>query len=296
MALKKEKALASLLIFSGVFLAFVFLMQPLSVYHFRDYIAVLFPKGIIALEQRNLLFIIQVIMLLVIVPVYLLTFLFSWKYRASNPKSNYDPDLVDSRFAEVVWWGIPLFFTLIIGYISHLKTEELDPFKPLQSDKKPVTIQVVALQWKWLFLYPEEKIASVNFFQFPEKTPVRFLITADAPMNSFWIPHLGGQIYAMPKMRSELHLIADEAGEYRGSSANISGVGFAGMHFIAKASTDEEYQKWVESTKKSRSSLNWPEYEKLAAPSQDNPVQLYQLKDVDLFDQIIMKYMKPQEK
>lgn len=296
MTKKKQKTLAFLLCATAAIVFLVLIMQPVSVYRYRDYISVLFPKGIIAFEERNLLLIIQAIMLLVILPVYLFTFIFSWKYRAYNSKATYDPDLVDSRFAEYVWWGIPFIFTAIIAFLTWHKTYELDPYKPIASDKKPLNIQVVALQWKWLFIYPEEKIASVNFFQFPEKTPLHFEITSDAPMNSFWIPHLGGQIYAMPKMRTELNLIADEQGEYRGSSANLSGVGFAGMHFIAKASSEAEYKEWVESAKKSSSDLTVETYKKLAAPSQNNPVELFQLKEQNLFDKIIMKYMKPQEK
>lgn len=270
-------------------------MQPLSILQFRNEIAVLFPKGIVALEQRNLLFIIQAIMLLVIIPVYILTFIFSWKYRAQNTKARYDPDLVDNHLAECIWWGIPLVLTLVIAVLTWVKTYELDPYKPLESNKKPMTIQVVALQWKWLFIYPEEKIAVMNFLQIPKDVPIHFEITADAPMNSFWIPHLGGQIYAMPKMRTELNLIANDTGDFRGSSANLSGEGFAGMHFIARASSEEEYLKWTESAKQSSNILNFESYNKLAAPSQNNPVEIYLLKENNLFDQIIMKYMHPQE-
>ena len=154
---------------------FLFLiMQPLLVVQFRDYIDILFPDGIIGLEERNLLLIIQGIMLVVIIPVYLLTFIFSWRYRFSNKKATYDPDLVDSALAEYLWWGIPCLITIAIAVLTWIKTEELDPYKPIASDKKPVTVQVVALQWKWLFIYPEEGIASVNFFQFPSNTPVHF--------------------------------------------------------------------------------------------------------------------------
>lgn len=293
---KRRKTVGFLLFFTGVILFLFLIMQPLEVLHFRDHIAVLFPKGIIALEERNLLFIIQVIMLLVIIPVYILTFVFSWRYRAHNNKATYDPDLVDSRGAEYVWWGIPLVLTAIIAVLTWTKTHELDPFKPIASDKKPLTIQVVALQWKWLFIYPEEKIAVVNFLQFPKDTPLHFEITADAPMNSFWIPHLGGQIYAMPKMKTELNLIANETGSFRGSSANLSGEGFSGMHFIAKASSEEDYHKWLESAKKSSHGLTMDEYKLLAAPSKNNEVEIYQLKEEKLFDQIIMRYMHPQEK
>lgn len=285
-----------MLVVSAVILLLILLMQPYEVIHFKEYIAVLFPKGIIALEERNLLYIIQAIMLLVVIPVYILTFIFSWKYRAHNSKATYDPDLVDHKIAEIIWWGVPFILTAIIAVITYIKTHELDPYKPLESDKKPMTIQVVALQWKWLFIYPNEKIATVNFVQFPEKTPVKFEITADAPMNSFWIPHLGGQIYAMPSMTTQLHLMADETGDFRGSSANISGEGFAGMTFIARASSDEDYQKWVTETKKSSHVMSAQEYEQLVAPSQNNPVELYQLQDDNLFDQIVMKYMHPKTK
>lgn len=285
-----------MLVLTGIILFIFLIMQPLSVYHFRDYIALLFPKGVIALEERNLLLVIQAIMLLVVIPVYILTFIFSWKYSADNPKGKYDPDIVDNVLAEYIWWGIPLVLTLIVSVMTWIKTYELDPYKPIQSDKKEITIQVVALQWKWLFIYPEEKIATVNFFQFPTNVPLKFEITADAPMNSFWIPHLGGQIYAMPAMRTLLYLIANDEGEFRGSSANISGEGFAGMHFIAKASNEEEYIAWLEKARSSSQSLDRKQYDLLAAPSQNNPVEIYQLQDGDLFEQIIMKYMHPQEK
>ncbi|MBI5272624.1 MAG: COX aromatic rich motif-containing protein [Chlamydiia bacterium] len=267
-------------------------MQPFEVFQFRSQIAMLFPKGAIAIKERNLLFIVQGIMLLVIIPVYILTFIFSWKYRAHNAKAKYDPDLVDNRIAEYIWWGVPLVFTIIICVLAGVKTYELDPFKPLVSDKKPMKIQVVALQWKWLFIYPEEKIATVNFVQFPEQTPIDFEITADAPMNSFWIPDLGGQIYAMPKMKTKLHLIADKTGEFRGASANLSGEGFAGMHFIAKASSDEEYQQWLQSARGAAKTLHLSEYETLALPSKNNAPEVYQLQEERLFDQIMDRYTK----
>lgn len=293
MAMRGKKNVGYLLVFSGIILFLFLIMQPLQVLHFRNYIAILFPKGIIALEERNLLFIIQMMMLFVIIPVYVLTFIFSWKYRASNPQGKYDPDLVDSNLAEYIWWGLPFVMTLIIAILTWVKTYELDPYKPIASPNKPMTIQVVALQWKWLFIYPEEKIASVNFLQIPVHTPVHFEITADAPMNSFWIPHLGGQIYAMPKMKTELHLIADEAGDFRGSSANLSGEGFSGMHFITRATPDDEYQKWVESAKQSTKNLSFESYSQLAKPSSNNAVEIYQLTDVTLFNQILMKFMHP---
>lgn len=284
-----------MLVFTGIILLITLLMQPLEVFHFQDYIAVLFPKGWIALEQRNLLLIIQALMLLVIIPVYVLTFIFSWHYRADNKKATYDPDLVDHKMAEIVWWGLPLVMTAIVAVITWVKTYELDPYKSIPSDKKEMKIQVIALQWKWLFIYPEENIATINFIQIPTDTPVRFEITADAPMNSFWIPDLGGQIYAMPAMVTQLNLIANEPGDFRGSSANISGEGFSGMTFITRASSDEEYKAWVTEAKASTLKLDGAEYEKIAKPSSNSPVEIYQLTDPQLFHQIVMKFMEPQK-
>ncbi len=284
-----------MLVFAGLILFLILLMQPLTILRYREYIGVLFPVGIIGIEERNLLLIIQALMLLVVIPVYILTFVFSWKYRADNPNSNYDPDLVDSKLAETIWWGIPFVMTAVVALITWVKTHELDPFKPIASEKKPLTVQAVALQWKWLFIYPEQKIASLNFLQVPKSTPIHFEITADAPMNSLWIPHWGGQIYAMPKMKTELKLISDEVGDFRGSSANISGKGFAGMHFVARSSSEEDFEKWVKEAKASKEGLDYQVFNKLVEPSENNPVTLYQLKDDKLFEQIIMKYMHPQE-
>lgn len=287
------KAIYNKLIFSGIILLIILLMQPLEIFLFVKDIAILFPKGIIALKERNLLFFIQGLMLLVIIPVYIFTFVFSWWYRADNTKAKYDPHLVDHKIAEIIWWGLPLVMTIIVAVVTWIKTHELDPYKPIESDKKPLTIEVVALQWKWLFIYPEEKIATVNYIHFPKDTPVHFIITADAPMNSFWIPRLGGQIYAMPGMRTELHLIANEEGTFRGSSANISGKGFAGMTFITEASSEEAHKEWMRSVKETKKELNKAEYQKLAAPSENNPVEFYQLIDENLFHEVLMKYMKP---
>ena len=281
------------LLFALLIIIFVLIMQPLSILHFGKSIVMLFPGGEVALKERNLLFIIQALMLIVIVPVYVLTFIFSWIYNANNPKGNYDPDLVDNVTAEYIWWGVPLVMTGIIAALTWHYTYEMDPFKPLPSDKKPLTIQVVALQWKWLFIYPEEKIATVNFIQIPKDRPIHFEITADAPMNSFWIPSLGSQIYAMPKMKTELFLIADQEGDFRGCSANISGEGFSGMTFTTRASTDEAYNKWIETAQKAKNGFTLAEYNKLVAPSSYNPVAIYRLEDPTLFHYVLMKYMEP---
>jgi cytochrome o ubiquinol oxidase subunit 2 len=264
-----------------------------ALFFFKKEIAVLNPQGVIALKERNLLFIGAALMSIIVIPVFILSFVFTWKYRHTNTKAKYEPDLDRNHGAEILWWFLPLVIVGILSVITWKSTHELDPFKSIDTDKKPLRIQVVALNWKWLFIYPEEGIASVNFFQFPEKTPIAFEITSDAPMNSFWIPQLSGQIYAMSGMKTELHLIADAPGDYRGSSANISGEGFSGMRFIAKSSSDEEFKSWVNKAKKADLNLTLDEYNKLAEPSIDNPVVYYSMPQEGLFDQIIMKYMMP---
>src|ERR1700722_938475 len=256
-------------------------------------IAVLDPRGIIGEKERDLIITACLLMLIVVIPVFALTLAFAWIYRENNPKAQHLPDWEHNYIAEYCWWGVPVFIIAILAVITWKSSHELNPFKPIASEKKTITIQAVALQWKWLFIYPEEGIAAINFVQFPEKTPVHFEITSDAPMNSFWIPQLGGQIYAMPAMRSSLYLIANEQGDFRGCSANISGAGFAGMKFIAKSSSEEEFAKWVESVKQSAKILNLDEYQLLLTPTEYAPVSYYAPVQQGLFDQIIMKYMSP---
>lgn len=255
-----------------------------------DKIAMLNPKGHIGQRELEIIAISTWLMLIVVIPVFVLTFAISWIYRADNTKAEYDPNWNHNTLIEIVWWGAPLAIIIFLSVIAWNSSHELDPYRPLDSHIKPLRVQVVALQWKWLFIYPEQQVASLNFFQFPEKTPINFEITAEAPMNSFWIPQLGGQIYAMPGMATKFHLIADEPGDYYGSSANISGEGFADMHFIAKASSNEDFAKWVENVKKAPANLDIEAYNKLAMPSV-NSVATFVLKKEDLFDWIVMKPM-----
>lgn len=260
---------------------------------YSDQIAVLNPQGIIALKERDLIVIATFLMLLIVLPVLIMTAIFTWKYREENKKAKYTPDWDYSFAVEVFWWGFPFVIVFALSVITWRSTHELDPFKPIESDKKPLTIQVVALQWKWLFIYPEQGIATINGFHLPEQVPIVFEITADAPMNSFWVPELSGQMYAMPGMKTQLHVIADHAGDFRGSSANISGAGFARMIFHAIATSENEFNQWVQSTKQSPNGLDWEEYQKLAKPGVDYPIASFSLKNKELFNQIIMKYMTP---
>ncbi len=236
----------------------------------RSNIAVLNPQGLIAHQQRDLIIIGTALSLLVVVP--------DWDH---------------NRKLEFLWWAIPFAIILVLSVITWKSSHELDPYKALESTKKPVTIQVVALQWKWLFIYPEQNIASVNYVQFPEGTPVNFEITSDAPMNSFWIPQLGGQVYAMAGMKTRLHLMADKTGSYNGSSANLSGAGFSGMRFVAESTSGADFDQWVKLVKQSPKPLNQAEYDQLAQPSQNHPVAAYSPPAVGLYDEIVMKYMMP---
>ena len=256
-------------------------------------IAVLDPKGPVALQERNLIMLAGILSLIVVIPVFALTFGFAWRYREGNTKAKYSPELDHSRVAETIWWLIPSALILTLSIVAWNSSHQLDPFKPLASSTPPITIQVVALDWKWLFIYPQQHIATVNFFQFPKQTPVNFEVTSDAPMNSFWIPQLGGQIYAMPGMSTQLHLMASENGSFNGSSANISGSGFAGMTFTATSSSQVDFNRWVDSVRRSPSSLTAAAYSKLAQPSTSNAVAYYAADDAGLYDSVINKYMLP---
>lgn len=255
--------------------------------------SVLQPKGEIGERERTILVFASLLSLLVVAPVFILTFFIVYKYRASNNKATYSPNWEHSKKLEIVWWLVPIALIAILSVVTIKTSHSLDPFKPIQSDKKPITIQVVAMQWKWLFIYPEQNIAVVNLAQFPVDTPIKFKITSDAPMNSFWIPQLGGQIYAMSGMSTQLNLIASSVGDYNGVSANISGSGFSGMHFIAKASSSSDFDNWVNSTKQVSNRLSVANYQELALPSKDVPVTYYSSVDAQLYDTIVMKYMTP---
>lgn len=254
---------------------------------------VLNPAGIIAEREKRLMLFALGLSLIVVVPVLTMLGSFAWKYRETNTKANYQPDWGGSRVAESIWWGVPLTLILCLSIVTWHSSHELDPFRALASDKKPLTIQVVALQWKWLFIYPEQHVATVNFVEFPKDTPVNFQVTADAPMNSFLIPQLGGQIYAMNGMSTQLHLMASRTGDFRGLSANISGDGFSSMHFIARAATQDQFDNWLETVYEAPNTLDYDTYQKLAKPSQPKAPTLYASSQDDLYDTILMKYMMP---
>lgn len=251
---------------------------------------VLNPKGSVGVAEKSLIVDSTIAMLVVVVPVIALTAWFAWRYRASNKAAAYLPKWAHSTKIEIVVWTVP---SLIIAYLAILtwnSTHALDPYKPLQSEIKPINVEVVALDWKWLFIYPDLGIASVNQLEFPAGTPVNFRITSDSVMNSFFIPQLGGQIYAMAGMQTQLHLLANEAGDYAGESANFSGKGFSDMKFRAIATSNADFEAWVRKVKATPAQLDADVYGALAAPSEKNPVAYYSHVGPALFNNIIAKY------
>lgn len=277
---------------------FALLVTALAVWYVNSHnVSVLNPKGVVAEEQRQLLVTSTLLMAIVVVPVLALTFGIAWRYRASNKKARYSPELNGSKIAEAIWWLIPLAVIVLLAGLAVTSSHSLDPYRPLTGSKKPLKVQVIALQWKWLFIYPEHNVASVNSLPLPTDTPVEFTITSDAPMNSFWIPQLGGQVYAMAGMSTKLHLQASHAGDYRGSSANISGDGFAGMTFTAHATPQKEFDAWVASARKSTNTLSLDGYNELRKPSKDVPPTDYTFPSTyaGLYDTVVMKYMTPQK-
>ncbi len=255
---------------------------------------VLNPAGIIAQKEFNLLVFATLLMLVIVVPVLFMTFFIAWKYREGNKKARYAPEWDGNRKLETIWWGFPLVIILVLSVVTWQSSHELDPFKPIKAEAKTMTIQVVALQWKWLFIYPDEEIAMVNEVRFPANTPVKFEITSDAPMNSFWIPRLGGQMYAMSGMSTELNLMADQPGIYQGRSANISGEGFAGMKFNAVSMSQDEFDAWLSDIRLLPNGLGMKDYKELVRPSTNNLPAYYSTVEKDLYNKTIMKYMAPE--
>ena len=251
---------------------------------------VLDSKGVIGAAESSLIATATYAMLLVVVPVILLTLFVAWRYRASNKNATYAPKWAHSTAIEVVVWAIPAVIILYLGILTWKTSHELDPYKPLESNVKPINVEVVALDWKWLFIYPDLGVASVNQLAFPVGTPVNFRITSDSVMNSFFIPQLGSQIYAMAGMQTRLHLMADHAGDYAGISSNYSGAGFSDMKFRALAMSGGDFDAWVKKVKTAPEALSMDVYAGVARPSEKVAVRYFSTVDPKLFNNIVAKY------
>lgn len=252
----------------------------------RQYL-VLDAQGTIASQQRNLLIFATLLSLVIIVPVFALTYHIVRTYRIDSKrpakKRQYRPDWSSDTKLETIWWVGPSVLILILSIVTWNSSHSLDPYKPIAATgaNQQLDVQVIALQWNWLFIYPEQGVASLNTLYIPEDTPLSFSITSDAPMNSFWIPQLGGQVYAMSGMVTKLHLMADNPGSYRGQSANLSGQGHAKMDFTVESLTTDAFKNWAGRAATSESNLSATEYGSLRQPKADRQPATYRLQPGD---------------
>jgi cytochrome o ubiquinol oxidase subunit 2 len=264
---------------------------------------VLDPAGDVARQQGDLIVLSTALMLLIIVPVMALTIFFAWRYRAANKDATYKPDWDHSTQLELVIWSAPLLIIICLGAVTWVATHLLDPYRPLArtgpgqaiaADVKPLDVNVVALDWKWLFIYPEQGVATVNELAVPVNRPLRFRISSSSVMNSFYVPALAGQIYAMPGMETKLHGVFDRTGNFDGFSANYSGAGFSHMRFRVKSLAAADFDKWVAETRASdEGDLSRAAYLKLERPSEKEPVRRFAAVDPQLFDAVVNMCVEP---
>ncbi|RMB34465.1 cytochrome bo3 quinol oxidase subunit 2 [Sphingomonas sp. PP-F2F-G114-C0414] len=280
---------------------------------------VMSPSGDIAVQQRDLVLIATGLMLLIIVPVIILTLLFAFRYRQANTEAKYEPNWDHSVGLELLIWGIPLLIIIALGALTWTSTHLLDPYRPLGRIKpdaptlannvpvgnlvdkqqlangvgKPLEVQVVALDWKWLFIYPEYGIATVNELAAPVDRPIRFQMTSSSVMNAFYIPALAGMIYTMPGMQTTLNAVINKPGNYEGFSSNYSGAGFSGMRFRFHGVSDAGFQAWVNQVKQRGGGLNRASYLQLEKPSEKVPVRYYNAVEANMFKLVVEQCVQP---
>jgi cytochrome o ubiquinol oxidase subunit II len=252
--------------------------------------AVLDPKGPIALAERDLLFDAFYVMLVVVVPVIVLTLWFAWRYRASNTNATYAPGWSSSARIDAVVWLIPALIVIAVGTLLWRSTHKLDPYRPIAGAGPPLEVQVVAQDWKWLFIYPDQGIAVVNQLAFPAGRPVSLRITSDTVMNSFYVPQLAGQIYAMAGMQTRLQMLADQPGKFVGRNSQYSGGGYSDQHFEVLSLSQVDFDAWVARARQATARLDAATYGALAAKSRNNPVAYYTSVEPGLYESIIAKY------
>ncbi|HEY0954639.1 MAG TPA: ubiquinol oxidase subunit II [Roseateles sp.] len=242
------------------------------------------PHGDIAQQQADLIVTSTLLMLIIIVPVIALTLFFAFRYRQSNTEATYAPDWDHSTRLELVIWGAPLLIIIALGAITWISTHKLDPFRPLDriaEDKpvpagmKPLEVYAVSMDWKWLFIYPEQGIATINEMAAPVDRPIHFRLTSTSVMNTFYVPALAGMIYTMPGMETQLHAVINKAGAYDGLSAHYSGSGFSDMRFKFHGLSNEDFERWIASNKAGGNTLTRADYMKLEQPSAKEPVQRF---------------------
>jgi cytochrome o ubiquinol oxidase subunit 2 len=250
-------------------------------------VGVLDPQGPVSAAEKLILINATGIMLVVVVPVVVLTLAFAWWYRASNKRAKFRPDLVYSGSIELVVWAVPAMVVILLAGVAWIGAHDLDPAAKLNSDVKPMRVEVVSLDWKWLFIYPDLHVASVNRLIVPVGTPLEFTLTSATVMNAFFIPQLGTQIYTMPGMSTHLNLMADRAGSYPGLSSHFSGDGFSDMQFTVQALPAVEFDSWLGNARNSGTILNADAYNDLAKPSKKVAPRSYADVDPMLYEHIL---------
>jgi cytochrome o ubiquinol oxidase subunit 2 len=252
---------------------------------------VLDPHGPVGKAERVILYDATAIMLAVVIPVIVLTLVFAWWFRAKNSQARYRPDWEYSGRIEMIIWSIPALIVLFLGGIAWTGSHDLDPPLPLADSTAPLDIEVISLDWRWLFIYPHEGIASLNRLVVPAGVPLRFRLTSTTVMNSFFVPQLGSQIYTMPNMVTRLNLEADQPGTYEGLSAQFSGDGFSDMRFDLVSTEAEAFKDWVNATKAQGGVLDSTAFEELVKPAKADGAQTYSQVSEGLFDKISLGSM-----
>jgi cytochrome o ubiquinol oxidase subunit 2 len=255
--------------------------------------SILEPAGPVARGELLILLDALVIMLAVVVPTIIATLAFAWWYRASNTKARYLPDWAYSGRIELIVWSIPTLIILFLGGVIWTGSHQLDPARALASDESPLEVQVVSLDWKWLFVYPDQRVATVNELVVPAGKPVHFSITSASVMNHFWVPRLGGMIAAMNRMVTHLNLQADAPGEYYGQSAQFSGDGFSDMYFTVRAVPAEQFDTWLAAARRDGPVLDRNAYRQLAQQSVNVRPFTYREADPQLFKAIVSHEIPP---
>ncbi|MFT8229609.1 MAG: ubiquinol oxidase subunit II [Enterobacterales bacterium] len=272
-------------------LSFIFIIALTFLISGCNNIVLLNPKGQVGHNIRELIFISIGLMLIIVIPVIILTIFFAYRYNKMY-SNTYDPNFSHSNTLELIIWTIPILIVIILAIVTWKSSHILDPKRPLNSSIQPITIEVIALNWKWLFIYPKENIALINELSFPINTPIKFLITSNSIMNSFFIPQLGSQIYAMAGMKTTLNIISNEPGIYKGISSNFSGNGFSGMKFnVIVQPNKDKFNKWIKKIKLSPNKINTiNEYENISKDSYFNKVQYFSNIRYNLFKYILNKF------
>jgi len=252
------------------------------------------PKGLIAKSILELIITNISFMLIIIIPTYIFLFSVIWKYCIRQKNIKYDPTHSYGTIGLLLMWGLPSIVVLVMAIKTWDATHELNPYKPIESESKTLTVEVVALNWKWLFIYPEQGIATLNYIQIPENTPIHLKLTADhSPMNSFWVPQLCGQMYCMAGMINQEYMMADGLGEYRGRAVEINGDGYSTMTFMVKSTSSQDFENWVKDVQTSSLHLTKEVYQELVKPAVNQSTILYSDVEKGFFHELVHKYMYP---